>query len=268
MTRPGVSDLMPSRFLAASLTSDFHPVSVILSPPRCGSTALARSLWQHQAFRWYLHEPCDWAYHVGLAPQHPVINTLIDRAQHSCARPAGNGVVVKEMTFQAGDAIAEFEVATVPVIFLIRDPRQAVHSRMCQRARDGDNPAFPAREAGWEALLSAIAHFSDVGMPYVVVDVGDIRRNPESALRILCRSLGLPWDASMLRWESLPDLRLGNLGSQDAWYTRVLRSTGWQPPDAEIPPPEVFRQNGMSSVVAESISAYQQARNDPQFISF
>src|SRR5688572_11824723 len=41
------------------------PVLVILSPPRCGSTAVARSFWQHPLFRWYIHEPYDRVYHHG-----------------------------------------------------------------------------------------------------------------------------------------------------------------------------------------------------------
>src|ERR1051326_4583480 len=115
-------DLMQTKFLSENLIADFDPVVVILSPPRCGSTVLARSFWQHRAFRWYLHEPCDRAYHIGLGPQQePAIEMLIDRIGLFHHSQKGTGRVIKETTFQAGDVIEKFQVATMPVIFLIRD---------------------------------------------------------------------------------------------------------------------------------------------------
>lgn len=260
---------MPSGFLKRELLPRFDPVAVILSPPRCGSTALARSLWQHRAFRWYLHEPCDWAYHIGSGPPPgSVAGALIDRAGFPAASATGTGVVVKEMTFQAGDAIGEFQAATLPVIFLVRDPRLAVLSRMRQRELDGDIPSFPAQEAGWRDLLAALALFRESGTPSVIVDVADIRRSPGVTLRALCARLGLPWDRAMLRWESRSGLSLGNLGGcQDTWYARVLASTSWEPPDEKPPPDEVFGGSGMRAVIAESLDAYRKARLDPRFLA-
>lgn len=262
------TDLMHRTLLSENLTSDFDPVAVILSPPRCGSTVLARSLWQHRAFRWYLHEPCDRAYHMG--PHHgsePVTDMLIDRTGPSGRRLEGTGLVIKEMTFQARDVIEEFKVATVPAVFLIRDPRLSVFSRMRRRELDGDDAAFPAREAGWRDMISAIRLFSEAGSPYVIVDITDIRRRPEVALQALCRRLGLPWDPAMLRWKSLTGLRLGNIGGlQDAWYSRVLGSTAWEQPDEKLPSPDVFRKHRMSDVVAESLAAYRQVKLDSQYL--
>jgi hypothetical protein len=257
---------MPRGFLSQDLLSNFDPVAVILSPPRSGSTVLARSLWQHRAFRWYLHEPCDRAYHLGQGPE-PVTDMILDRAGLSSPALTATGIVIKEMAFQAGDAIADFQRATVPVIFLIRDPRLSVLSRMRRRELDGDAPSFPAREAGWRDLLAAIALFRETGTPYVVMDVSDIRRSPHTALRALCSRLGLPWDPAMLRWESLPHLRLGNIdGRQDAWYVRVLTSTAWERPDETMPPPDAFREQGMSTVVAECLDGYRQVRMDPRYL--
>ena len=261
------ADPMPRGFLSQDLLSDFDPVAVILSPPRCGSTVLARSLWQHRAFRWYLHEPCDRAYHLGPSPE-PEPNIPIDRGGHSSPGLTGTGIVIKEMTFQAGDAISDLQVATtVPAIFLIRDPRLAVLSRMRRRKLDGDIPSFPAKEAGWRDQLAAIALFREAGTPYVIVDISDIRRSPDTALRALCSRLSLPWDPAMLRWKSLPDLRLGNIGgSQDAWYVRVLGSTAWERPNERMPSPDAFRKQGMSAVVAECLAGYRQVRADPQYL--
>lgn len=266
--RPGRRVTGGQRFLPENLPADFDPIAVILSPPRCGSTALARSFWQHRAFRWYLHEPFDRVYHVGPDP-HPgsAADILIDRPDLPPGGQRGTGLVIKEMTFQAGDAIAEFQVATMPVVFLVRDPRLSVLSRMKRRELDGDAASFPAREAGWRDLTAAIALFREAGTPYVIVDVTDIRRQPEVVLRALCRRLGLRWDPAMLRWKNLSGLRLGNIGGrQDAWYARVLGSTAWERPDERLPPPGIFRKHGMSGVVAECLSAYEQVRMDQQYL--
>lgn len=259
---------MQRRFLSENLIADFDPIAVILSPPRCGSTVLARSFWQHRAFRWYLHEPYDRAYHIGLGSQpQPVTDMVIDRIGLFRHSQKGTGLVIKEMTFQAGDVIEEFQVATMPVIFLIRDPRLSVLSRMRRRELDGDIASFPAGEAGWRDLIAAIALFRAAGTPYVIVDISDIRRKPNVALRALCHRLDLPWDPAMLRWESLTGLRLGNIGGrQDAWYGRVLSSTAWEQPDERLPSPDVFHEHGMRDVVAECLTAYRQVRMDPQYL--
>jgi hypothetical protein len=258
---------MPKGFLSQDLLSNHDPVAVILSPPRCGSTVLARSLWQHRAFRWYLHEPCDRAYHLGQPPE-LVTEMIIDRVGlfvpfSPCLK--ATGIIIKEMTFQAGDAIYDFQAATVPVVFLIRDPRLSVLSRMRRRQLDGNTPSFPAKEAGWRDMLAAIALFRQTGTPYVIIDISDIRRSPDTALRALCSRLGLPWDPAMLGWKSLPDLRLGNIdGHQDTWYSRVLSSTAWEQSNERMPSPDVFREQGMSEVITECLTGYRQVKMDPQ----
>jgi Sulfotransferase domain len=257
---------MQRTYLSENLIADFDPIVVILSPPRCGSTVLARSFWQHRAFRWYLHEPYDRAYHIGLQPQ-PVTDMIIDRIGLFRHSQKGTGLVIKEMTFQAGDVIEEFQVATTPVIFLIRDPRLSVLSRMRRRELDGNIASFPTREAGWRDLIAAIALFRAAGTPYVIVDISDIRRKPNVALRALCHRLGLPWDPAMLRWKSLTGLRLGNIGGrQDAWYARVLSSTAWEQLDERLPSPDVFHKHRMGEVVAECLTAYRHVRMDPQYL--
>lgn len=260
--------LVPKGFLTQNLLPNFGPIAVILSPPRCGSTVLARSFWQHHLFRWYLHEPCDWAYHVGLGSRPESITSMLtDRATVSGLDPRGNGVVIKEMTFQARDAMAEFQVATIPVIFLVRDPRLAVYSRMCRRELDGDAPYFPAKEAGWRDLLEELDLFRQSGKPYVIVNISDIRKNPAAMLEALCRQLGIPWDSAMLRWASLANLRLGNIGGrQNTWYKRALTTTGWQPPDEYLPSFDIFRKCNMDDVILESLSAYREVLRDAQYL--
>lgn len=265
------SSLSPG-WLGRTLQSRFDPVVVVLSPPRCGSTALARSLWQHKAFRWYLHEPYDCVYHrgSGVTAVAEALEAVLDGAPNSPQHPQATGIVVKEMTFQVGDSVRELlDAATCPAIILVRDPRLAVLSRIQRRAADGDSPCFPAREAGWRDLAATLSMLRGSGSEYIVVDFHDIRRRPAEVLRELCRRLGLDWDARMLSWQSTPELRLGNLeGWQARWYERVLSSTGFQSPDEEIPGPEQFKKTGMLDVVRECVIEYRRARSDPKFLGF
>ena len=39
--------------------SRYSDVIVIVSPPRCRSTALARVFWEHPLVRYYAHEPFE-----------------------------------------------------------------------------------------------------------------------------------------------------------------------------------------------------------------
>jgi len=265
------SDAAPGR-LSAQLRARHDPVAVILSPPRSGSTALARSLWQHRAFRYYLHEPYDAAYHDGLALSPEIaLDSVLDRGEIAGRdeAPGGSGIVVKEMTFQAAGRVAGMlGAATVPVILLVRDPRLAVSSRMARREKDGLPARFPAAEAGWRDLAAARQLLRDSGTRYIVVDISDVRRHPAGVLRAVCQRLGLAFDPGMLSWPSAGSLRLGNLnGRQDAWYERVLSSTGFQPPDELVPGDDYFRDRQMLDVLSECLRCYQDVRADPVFTS-
>lgn len=258
--------------MPAGLRARYEPVAVILSPPRSGSTVLARSLWQHHAFRYYLHEPFDRAYHDGSCRDGPVLSaeTVLDRAGlggHRERPPGGPGIVVKEMTFQAaGQMSGLLRAATLPVILLVRDPRLTVASRMTRREQDGLPARFPAREAGWRDLDAARRDLHASGADYVIVDISDLRRHPADVLAALCERLGLAFDPGMLSWPAVSGLRLGNLGGrQDRWYERVLSSTGFQPPDEPVPGAAYFRDGQMLDVVDECLGAYQEAMADPAF---
>ena len=97
------------------------------------------------------------------------------------ARRAARALVVKEMTFQVGDAFPLLaELATRPIVFLIRDPRLTVASRMKVLRRSGRPEVFPLRESGWEDLARQLAHVRREGIPHVVVDSSDLRRAPEA----------------------------------------------------------------------------------------
>jgi Sulfotransferase domain len=265
---------MPRGWLSDGLRARFDPVAVILSPPRSGSTVLARSLWQHARFRYYLHEPFDRAYHDGCAPsRQTTLGSVLDRGAASGGDGSSQrgGIVIKEMTFQARELAAELiDAATLPVILLIRDPRLALSSRMRRLEADGQPPDFPVREAGWRdftRIHDALRHSRTDWTDYTVVDISHVRRHPSRMLAAICSRLGLPWDERMLSWPDASGLRLGQIGGrQDNWYQRVLSSTGFQPPTEEPPDPDYFRSRSMVGVLAECLDRYREAQTDTRFL--
>lgn len=259
-------------WLAEHLQDRFDPVLLILSPPRCGSTALARSLWQHPLFRWYLHEPYDRVYHRGadwVAVEQAVSNPL-DVAEVTGAGSLGaTGMIVKEMTFQPGQLLPELmAAATLPLVFTIRDPRLAIASRMRQREKSGLNPRFPAVESGWLDLEAALAAIRYRNIPYCIVEITRLRARPELTLPTLCERLGLQYTAELLSWPGLSDVPLGHIdGKQRHWYERVLSSTGFEPPDEEIPELDAFpAEVGTRAHVIECMRIYQEIVTNPLLV--
>ncbi|MGW3960874.1 sulfotransferase-like domain-containing protein [Amycolatopsis sp. NPDC005003] len=241
-----------------------EPVLVILSPPRCGSTATARAFWRHPVFGWYVHEPYDRIYHGG--GDRESVGRAVDGA--TGLGNAGSGVVVKEMTFQAGSLAAELlTAATLPVVVTVRDPRLAIRSRMRQRARSGEPAEFPAAESGWADLTSQLALADRVGVSCVIVEFTRLRARPAELLPALCARLGLEFTPAMLGWPSATGLPLGQLGDrQRSWYRRVLASTGFEPPDEETPAVADFPPS-MRPHVGDCVERYRQVLADSRVLT-
>ncbi|MFD9737223.1 hypothetical protein [Umezawaea sp. NPDC059074] len=243
------------------------PVLVIVSPPRCGSTALARSFWRHDRFRWYCHEPFDLVYHAGAGLDS--VRTALAKSLDDDS-PGGTGLVVKEMTFQARGHLPDLMgLATLPLVFLLRDPRRAILSRARQRDRAGDEPWFPHRESGWHDLLGALATAREHAVPHVVVDFDLLRGDPGSVLPALCRAVGVEFTPRMLSWPSRGDLDLGQLGgAQRHWYEQVLTSTGFEPELRPPPSSEEFpARDGMRAHVAECVDLYRDFLRLPEALA-
>jgi hypothetical protein len=251
--------------LAIHLWDTFSPVLVLLSPPRCGSTALARGFWRHPMFRWYLHEPYDRVHHRG-AGWESVRRAVAGRLDVN-AESTGSGMIIKEMTFQARSALAELmAAATLPVVFTVRDPRLALRSRVRQRVLGGQDPAFPDIESGWRDLATALELARARGVRYVVVEFTALRDRPADLMPALCRQLGLAFTPTLLSWPARESLSLGGLGGeQDHWYARALASTGFTPSDETVPDagdlPGPLREHA-----AECVELYQRVLRDPHLI--
>jgi hypothetical protein len=173
------------------------------------------------------------------------------------------------MTFQAGeDADVLFELATRPILFVVRDPRLSVASRMRLVRAPHDSAPFPPRETGWGDLREQVRRCREAGHPYALLDVTDLRRSPVSVAPLLFEALGLPFAPEVLEWTPAAGVSLGQLGeAQSAWYRRVLLSTGIEPPLEDVPSPDAFpAAGGFRAHVEWCCDAYRELLDDPHRI--
>jgi hypothetical protein len=220
---------------------------VLISPPRTGSTAVARLLWQHALITHHCHEPFEACYWGGQGSEsvRASLDNPIDVATGGRVRladvPGGSGLLIKEMSFQL--ATGQFDeltgLATAPVIFVMSDPRLSTTSRLRIVRELSGASTFPPFESGWPSLAGQLERCRQRGLPYVLVDSGDLRADPVGMTAALVAAVGLPPQAGLENWSPRPDLQLcspevGALMSDarradDPFYRVVLGSTGVQP---------------------------------------
>lgn len=254
----------------ARVRARHREVLVLVAPPRTASTALARVLWNHPAVGWYRHEPFEPTYYedapaeaaVGLLEAPTPVGELNPSRAEEEPDPAG-ALVVKEMTFQVGDAFPLLaSLATRPIVFLIRDPRLSIASRMRVLARAGRPEVFPLRESGWDDLEGQLAWVRDNGIPHLVVDSGDLRGAPEAVIPRVLGALSLPFSPALLTWESSPAKGLSVVsGEGDPFYQRVLESRGIEAPAEQVPDLSEFpTDGGFRAHVTECVRRYEALR--------
>jgi hypothetical protein len=258
--------------IIAYFRQTYSRVVVILSPPRCSSTALARVFWENPEIRHYLHEPFEAAYYrsqplagVFAGMQAPL--RLRDLKKHT-ADVLGQGIVIKEMPYQVGDHFALLaRLATAPLIFLIRDPRLNISSRMIMKEEVGDSPVFPLVESGWQLLRAQIGACQASGTPFSIVDSRGFRNQPDIVLRELCTRSGLAYTEALLTWRS-QRIDIDNLdGKHSHLYAKVLRSKGLLPDDDPMPADDFFAGKGaFARHVDECLTIYEEIRALPQMI--
>ena len=223
---------------------------MIVAPPRSSSTAFSRVFWEQESVAYYCHEPFEVTYfdHAPLADVVAKLEDPLDLrplTQRPAAADAG-ALVIKEMPYQVGDAFPILAgLATTGIVFLLRDPRQNIASRMEKKEEAGDSPVFPLVESGWELLARQIAEAEALGVNSIVVDTNEFRNYPEHIMAQVCERLGLPFDAGMLTWNPLPQVDLDNLGGRHSHlYRRVLNSKGIEPAVEPVYPVDWFPVEG------------------------
>lgn len=207
----------------------------LLSNPRNISTALMYSFAQRPDTG-VIDEPF-YAYYLSLVPVlHPGREEVLASQPHTL--------------LEIFDAIRT-EATTHPVVFLknmahhliqmdwgfmlpfsnilfIRDPKQIIASF----SKVLEKPTM--NDIGLEQQ-SRLFHFLNerLGHPPLVLEAGELLKNPEKILSDLCAALEIPFEEKMLRWEAGGRKEDGVWAKY--WYKNVHASTGFgQPPSGEI----------------------------------
>ena len=105
---------------------------------------------------------------------------------------------------------------------LIRHPARVIASYAAKR------DTVTLQDIGFEQQFAIWQRF-----PGPVLDGTAIRANPEKMLEKLCVEVGIPFTSNMLHWNSGPRSFDGAWGPH--WYGAVHRSTGFAPPEGDLP---------------------------------
>lgn len=246
----------------------FSRIYAIISPPRCSSTALARMFWEQPSVRYYSHEPFETTYYQG-ADLSAVVEALrqpLDLCIDYKPDTGGRALVLKEMVYQVGPRIDQLlALATAPVIFLIRDPRLNISSRVAKKVEGGTSPHFPTIETGWELLAKQVGRAEALGVPHLILDATDFRDHPERVFPALFKRLDLPYSPAMLRWRTGAHLDLDNLGGPHRHlYRRVLQSRAIQPATEPVPTIASFAHNeALRAHVLSCMAIYRALQGSP-----
>jgi hypothetical protein len=174
------------------------------------------------------------------------------------------------MPYQVGTHFESLvKLATAPIIFLIRDPRLNISSRMKKKAEVGDSPLFPLIETGWRLLEAQIAFCQAAGISHFIVDSRDFRNQSACVLKELFIRLDLSFSEDFLFWKSQPTIDIDNLDGKHAHlYKKVLHSDGLLPDEEPIPSLEYFPEDGgFRRHVIDCLNIYKQLRESVQLVS-
>ncbi len=105
-------------------------------------------------------------------------------------------------------------------VFLIRDPKQLITS-LAQVL-----PEVTMRDTGIKRQYDLFNQLKDKQQIPVIIDSGEILKNPEIALSKLCEAIGIPFEKNMLHWKAAPIKEDGVWAKY--WYENVHNSTGFE----------------------------------------
>lgn len=255
------------------LYDKYEEIIVILSPPRCSSTALARVFWEHPSVRYYAHEPFESLYYdadpiENIFPrlENPLDLTSVKKNGHT---PLGNTLVIKEMPYQVGEHL-DFLVglATKPIVFLIRDPRINIASRIKHKLLGGAPAMYPFIESGWHLIQQQIIECRARDVPFCIIESKDFRNHPEIYLNALFTKLNLPFSKQILTWTASPAVELDNLGGLHAHLYEKILSSNRLTPDTDITPAldQFSIENGFQKHVEECMQIYCSIQTYPEIV--
>lgn len=153
-------------------------------------------------------------------------------------------VFFKNMSHHLVNLDWDFLEETTNVI-LTRDPKDMLPSY----AKQIENPTM--QDVGYTKHLEIVEYLQGMGKQPVIVDSKNILQYPQSRLRELCGSLGIPFDEAMLKWPAGPRKEDGVWAKY--WYHNVHRSTGFRAYQANKEP----LSKELEGLLEECQAAYQ-----------
>lgn len=105
-------------------------------------------------------------------------------------------------------------------VFLIRDPKKLISSF----SNVIPNPSL--RDIGIKRGYELYQYLMNNGKKCLVLDSGEVLKNPEKVLISLCEGLEIPFKKEMLHWKPGPRLEDGVWAKY--WYKNVHQSSGFQ----------------------------------------
>ncbi len=128
-------------------------------------------------------------------------------------------VFFKNMSHHLVNLDLSFLEETINVI-LTRPPKEMLVSY----AKHIKNPTM--QDVGYQKHLEIVQYLRSVGKNPIIVDAKNMLQYPQSRLRELCGTLGIPFNERMLKWPAGPRKEDGVWAKY--WYHTVHRSTGFR----------------------------------------
>lgn len=121
-----------------------------------------------------------------------------------------------------GDYRSEFGIDWAKKLtnfFLIRHPQDIIFSFDIAERRTGITEPFTQQNLGMKTLYEVFQQIEVItGQTPLVIHSDDIIKNPPSALKWLCKNLGLAFDEKMLTWKA-------NLEGSNLKYTKLYANS-------------------------------------------
>jgi hypothetical protein len=202
------------------------------SGPRNISTAMMRA-WGNRPDTTVIDEPFYAYYLERTGKDHPIAAEVTAAGETDWRRVArrltkepvpGDKRIFfqKQMTHHFLPEVDHEWIVELTNFFLIRDPREVILSYI----RKNPDPAL--EDLGFAQQCEIFNFVRDrTHTTPPVVDARDVLQNPERALRLLCDTIGVPFDRAMLSWPA--GLRETDGVWAKHWYDAVIRSTSFEP---------------------------------------
>jgi len=229
------------------------------SGPRSISTAMMRA-WANRADTRVVDEPFYAHYLQQTSFPHPGADEIMDK--HECdwrkvlqslqARQDRSGIFYqKHMAQHMLEHIDRDWLLQVSNCFLLREPRRVLLSFV---------KLIPQPTLAQTGYLQQLELFqflkAATGVAPPVLHAGDVLRDPEGSLRLLCLRLRLPFDAAMLSWK--PGIHNSDGVWAKHWYGNVARSSGFLAyrEDTRPPPPHLTALWRQCQALYEQMAGY------------